>query len=85
MEDRGGGGALFARHPFFLLDSQVIRIFRLKNRLIILRTVTYMIRGRICFRTARDQPENYWLTIFLETVAGYERMCPDNKSRRPSL
>ena len=28
---------------FFLLDSQVIRIFRLKNRLIILSAVTYVI------------------------------------------
>ena len=65
-----GGGASFARYPFFLLDSQVIRIFCLKNRLIILRTVTYMIRGRMCFRATRDQLRNYWLTIFLETTAG---------------
>ena len=49
-----GRGVLFARQLFFLLDSQVIRIFRLKNQLIILRTVTYVIRGRICFRVARD-------------------------------
>ena len=27
----GGGGASFAHQPFFLLDSQVIQIFRLKN------------------------------------------------------
>ena len=51
-----GGGASFALQPFFLLDSQVIRIFRLKNRLIILRAVTYVIRGRMCFRVTRDQP-----------------------------
>ena len=54
---RGGGGgfASFARHHLsFLLDSQVIRIFRLNNRLIILRAVTYLICGRMCFRAARD-------------------------------
>ena len=60
----GGGGGLF-----FLLDSQVIRIFRLKNRLIILSAVTYVIRGKMYFRVARDQPGNYWMTIFLEMVA----------------
>ena len=63
----GGGGTSFARQP--LLDSQLIRFFRLKNRLIILRTVTYMIRGRMCFRAAMSQLGNYWLTIFLETAA----------------
>ena len=52
-------GALFACQPFFLLGSQVIRIFRLKDRLIILRAVTYVIRGRRCSRAVRDQPENY--------------------------
>ena len=67
----GGAGTLFARHGlFFLLDSQVIRIFHLKNRLIILRAVTYVIRGRMCFQATRDQPRNYWLTIFLEMAAG---------------
>ena len=60
--ERGGG-------LFFLLDSQVIRIFRLKNRLIILSAVTYVIRGKMYFRVARDQPGNYWMTIFLEMVA----------------
>ena len=46
----GKGGASFARQGlFFLLDSQVIQIFRLKNRLIIIRAVTYMFRGRMCF------------------------------------
>ena len=54
-----GRGASFERQSFFLLDSQVIRIFRLKNRLIILRTVTYVIHGRMCFRSARDQLGNY--------------------------
>ena len=47
-------GASFARQPFFLLGSQVIRIFRLKDRLIILRAVTYVIRERMCSRAARD-------------------------------
>ena len=65
-----GGGTSLARQPFFLLDSQVIRIFRLKDRLIILRVVTYVIHGRMCFRVSRDQPESYWLTIFFETAVG---------------
>ena len=63
------GGVSFAHQPFFVLDSQVIRIFRLKNRLIILRAVTYVIRRRICSRVARDQPGNYWLAIILEMAA----------------
>ena len=56
MEGGGGGGgdASLAHQPFFLLDSQVVRIFRLKNRLIILRAVTYVIRGWMCSRVARD-------------------------------
>ena len=67
----GKGGASFTNQGlFFLLDSQVIQIFRLKNRLIILRVVRYVIRGRMCFRAAKDRPGNYWLTIFLETAAG---------------
>ena len=66
----GEGAALFARQGlFFLLDSQVIQIFRLKNLLIILRAITYVIHGRMCFRAARDQSGNYWLVIFLEKVA----------------
>ena len=44
-----GEGASFARQLFFLLDSQIIRIIRLKNRLIILRIVTSMTRGMMCF------------------------------------
>ena len=48
------GDASFACQLFFLLDSQVIRIFRLKNRMIILRAVTYVIRGRMCFRAAME-------------------------------
>ena len=78
-------GASFMRHPFFILDSQVIRIFHLNNRLIILRAITYMIHGMMCFRAAINQSKNYWLTIFLETVVGYERMCLGNKSHRSAL
>ena len=36
-------GASFAHLPFFFLDGQVIRIFRLKDCLIILRTVTNVV------------------------------------------
>ena len=69
--ERGEGGASFARQgKFFLLDNQVIRIFHLNNRLIILRAVMYVIRGRMCFQAVRDQSGNYWLSIFLETIAG---------------
>ena len=51
----GGGGASFARQGlFFLLDNQVIRIFRFKNHLIVRRTVMYVIRGRMCFRAVMD-------------------------------
>ena len=60
MEGGGGGGASFAcQGLFFLLDSQVIRIFLLKDRLIILMAVTYVIRRRICFQATRDQSRNY--------------------------
>ena len=41
-------GTLFALQPFFLFDIQVFRIFRLKDRLIILKAVTYMVCGRMC-------------------------------------
>ena len=34
--------------PFSLLDNQVIRVFCLKDWLIILRAVTYEDCGRIC-------------------------------------
>ena len=67
----GGGGCYsFAHQLFFLLDSQVIRIFCLKNNLNILRAVTYVIHGWMYFRAARDQQGNCWLAIFLETTAG---------------
>ena len=53
-------GTLFERQGlFFLLDNQFIRIFLLKNRLIILRAVTYVIHGRMCFRAAMDQQGNW--------------------------
>ena len=63
-------GVSFVRQPFFLLNSQVVRIFRLKDHLIILRVVTYVVCGRMCSQAARDQSGNYWLAIFLETTAG---------------
>ena len=63
-------GVSFVRQPFFLLNSQVVRIFRLKDRLIILKVVAYVVCGRMCSYPARDQSRNYWLIIFLETIAG---------------
>ena len=67
---KGGALDLLVGACSSILDNQVIRIYRLKNRLINLRAVTYVIRGRMCFRAARDQSRNYWLSIFSETVAG---------------
>ena len=61
--------ASLARQPFFLLDNQVIRVFRLKYRLIILRAVTYEVCGRICSQVVRDRPGNHWLAIFYEMAA----------------
>ena len=66
---KGGALDFLVRACSSFLDNQVIRIFRLKNRLIILRAVTYVIRGRMCFRAARGQPRNYWMSIFSETAA----------------
>ena len=48
IRNRREEGALFALQPFFLFDSQVIRIFCLKDRLIILKAVTYVVCGRMC-------------------------------------
>ena len=45
------------RQPFFLLDNQVVRVFRLKDRLIILRAVTYKVCGRICSQVVSNQPK----------------------------
>ena len=58
-------GASLVRQPFFLLDNQDVRVFCLKDRLIILRAVTYEVCGRICSQVARNQPGNHWLTIFI--------------------
>ena len=77
--------ASFARQPFFLLDNQVIRLFHLKDSLIILGTVTYVVCGRMCFWAMKDQLENYWLAIYLEMTAGWKRMCLGNKSWGPLL
>ena len=40
-------GASLALQPFFLLGNQVVRVFRLKDWLIILRTVSHVACGRI--------------------------------------
>ena len=72
-----GGDASFGRRPFFLLDSQVIRIFSLKNRLIILRAVTYVIRGRIL-------GPGLWALICLGLLnrgAGPKAMVPTRMTR----
>ena len=51
--------ALLARQLFFLSDNQVVLIFRLKDRLIILRAITYEVCGRICSQVVRNQPRNH--------------------------
>ena len=62
--------ASFARQPFFLLDNQVVRVFHLKDWLIILRVVTYEVCGRICSRVARNLLGNHWSAIFLKMAVG---------------
>ena len=56
-------GVSLARQPFFILDNQVVQVFLLKDRLIILRVVTYEVCGRICSQVARNQPGNHWPAI----------------------
>ena len=68
-------GASLAHQPFFLLDNQVVRVFHLKDRLIILRAITYEVYGRICSQVVRDRLGNNWLAIFLKMVAGWKRVC----------
>ena len=63
-------GASLARKLFFLLNNQVVRVFRLKDWLIILRVIMYEVFGRIRSLATRNQLGNDWLTIFLEMVAG---------------
>ena len=46
-------GASLALQPFFLLGNQVVLIFRLKDRLIILRVVSYEVCGGICSSIVR--------------------------------
>ena len=50
---------LLARRPFFLLDNQVVIVFRLKDRLNILRTITYEVCEIICSQVIRNQSENH--------------------------
>ena len=52
-------GASFVHQSFFLLDNQVIRVFCLKDRLIILRAVMYKVCGKICYQVARNQSRNH--------------------------
>ena len=66
-------GASLALHPFFLLDNQVVRVFRRKDRLIMSRAVAYKVCGRICSQVLRNQPGNHWPAIFLKMVAGWKR------------
>ena len=40
---------------YFLLGNQVARVSRLKDRLIILRAVSFEVCGRISFQVARNQ------------------------------
>ena len=47
-------GASFALQPFFLLGNQVVRVFRLKDRLIILKAVSYEVCGKICSSIVKE-------------------------------
>ena len=66
-------GTSLALHPFFLLDNQVVQVYYLKDRFIILRAVTYEVCWRICSQVARNQLENHWPTIFLKMAADWKR------------
>ena len=55
--------------PFFFLNNQVVRVFRLKDWLIIIRAVTYEVCGRICSQVARNQLGIHWPAIFLNMAA----------------
>ena len=48
FRNRREEGTLVALQPFFLFDIQVFQIFCLKDRLIILKAVTYVVCGRMC-------------------------------------
>ena len=62
-------GTLLALHPFFLLDNQVVQVYYLKDRFIILRAVTFVVCWRIYSQVARNQLENHWPAIFLKMAA----------------
>ena len=53
LRNRREVGASLMHQPFFLLDNQVVRVFRLKDRLIILRTVTYEFVGGYVLKLQR--------------------------------
>ena len=63
-------GASLVRQLFFLLDNQVVRVFHLKDWLIILTVVTHEVCGRICSRVARNLQGNHWSAIFLKMAVG---------------
>ena len=63
--------ASLAFRPFFLLGNQVARVFRLKDRLAILRAVSYEVCERISSQDARNLPGTYWPAIFLKMAAGW--------------
>ena len=63
-------GASLALQPFFLLGNQVVRVFRLKDRLIILWAILYEVCERICSQVVRNQLGNHWPAIFLKMAAG---------------
>ena len=59
---------------FFLLGNKVTRVFRFKDRLIILRTVSCEIYRMVSFQVARRQPGTHWPPIFSKVAAGRTRM-----------
>ena len=59
---------------FFLLGNRVARVFRLKDRLIILKAVPCEVCGRITFQVARNQSGTHWPAIFLKVAVGRTRM-----------
>ena len=66
-------GASPVLQPFFLLGNQVAQVFRLKDRLIILRAVSYKVCGRISSQVARNQSGTHWSAIFLKVEVGQTR------------
>ena len=61
--------ASFALQSFFFLGNQDVRVVRLKDWLIFLEAVSYMVCGRIYSSIDGNQSGNYWPTISLQ-IAG---------------